>query len=83
MHQFGSMVLAADAYRRELLADAARVRSIPTSDDAKNPVPTAFAQSRRALGTMLVRAGQHLQAAHPIGQVRRGSGTANEPGRTF
>ena len=57
MHQFGSMVLAADSYRRDLLADAVRVRPIPTSQDAKDAGVTSFARSAYAIGTMLIRAG--------------------------
>ena len=83
MHQFGSMVLAADAYRRELFADAVRVRPIPTSHDAKDADVTTFARSRHAMGTMLVQVGKHLQGACPIRQVGRVPETGDEPGRTF
>ncbi len=83
MYLFGSMVLAADAYRRELFSDAARVRSIPTSHDAKDPVPTPFARSRCAIGTMMVGVGQRLQAAHTIGPGGHDPEAAVELGRTF
>lgn len=68
MHQFGSMVLAADSYRRDLLADAVRVRPIPTSQDAKDADVASFARSAYAIGTMLIRVGKHLQGMHSTGQ---------------
>ena len=83
MYQFGSMVLGADAYRRELVADAARVRPIPTSHDAKDADVTPFARSRRAIGAMLVRVGKHLHAAHPIGPGGHEPGAAVESGTAF
>ncbi len=83
MHQFGSMVLTADAYRRELFADAARVRPIPTSYDAKDADVTPFARSRCAIGTMMVGVGHRLQALHTIGPGGHVPGAAVEPGRTF
>ena len=83
MHQFGSMVLAVDAYRQQLLAGAAQVRPIPITHRAKDLVPIPFAQSRRAIGTMLLRVGRRLQAVHPIGHDGRGPGAALESGRTF
>lgn len=83
-HQFGSIVLAADAYRQELLRDAARVRPIPATNSSEGFVtgvrPTsvvtrAMSILLRRLGTLLVHAGQLLQGVHP--------GTGENPGPTL
>ncbi len=74
-HQFGSIVLMADAYRQELLADAARTRPISATDSSEGFVIGALPASvavregaiswRRRLGTLLVRVGLLLQGAQP------------------
>ena len=81
-HQFGSIVLMADVYRQELLADAARSRPIPATNSrggfAKGVLPVSVVTQavsmllRRRLGTLLVRVGQLLQGAQP--GAREGAG---------
>jgi hypothetical protein len=75
-HQFGSIVLAADAYRQELLRDAARVRPIPATNSSEGFVKGLLPVSavnrsmstllRRQLGTLLVRVGQRLQGVRAV-----------------
>jgi len=80
-HQFGSIVLMADAYRQELLRDAARVRPIPainrpegfvTGVRAASVVTRAASILLRRLGTLFVRVGQLLLGAQP--SAREGPG---------
>ncbi len=49
-----SVMLSADAYRRELLADAARVRSIEPHGAIGRGGPTPLARLRRTIGLALV-----------------------------
>ena len=70
-HQFGSIVLMADVYRQELLADAARSRPIPATNAWEGSVTGVLPASvvTRAVsillwrrpGTLLVRVGLLLQ----------------------
>ncbi len=80
-HQFGSIVLMADAYRQELLADAARSRPIPATNSLEGLVigvlpVSVFTRAvsilwRQRPDTLLVRVGQFLQGVQP--------GTREEP----
>ena len=73
-HQFGSIVLA-DAYRQELLGDAAGVRPIPAINSPEGSVSGVRAASvvtrpasillRRRLVALLVRVGQLRQGVQP------------------
>ena len=59
--QFGSVSLVADAYERELRADARRVRG-GTPDLTIGPaLPRSTPRWQRWVGARLVRAGQRLQ----------------------
>ena len=91
-HQFGSIVLMADVYRQELLADAARSRPIPATNSSEGfvtgllpvsvvnqSVPTLL---RRQLGTLLVRVGQRLQEARAVTGARLGLGPTGEVSAT-
>ncbi len=74
--QFGSIVLAADAYRQELVRDAARVRPIPATDSSEGFVTGLLPVSvvnrsvstllRRQLGMLLVRFGRRLQGVRAV-----------------
>jgi hypothetical protein len=85
-HQFGAIVLA-DAYRQELVRDAARVRPIPAIDSPEGFATGVRAASvatraasillRRRLGTLLVRVGQLLEGVQP--SAREGPGPNPSP----
>ncbi len=68
-HQFGSIVMMADVYRQELLADAERVRPIPTASSSGDSAAKRLTGCRRSVGAALIRAGQRIQGVRPLGQV--------------
>jgi hypothetical protein len=64
---FGSVSLLAEAYERELRADAARVRPVKIGNAGEATEGTTPGRIRRAIGSGLVRAGQRLQGAGSLG----------------
>ena len=65
--QFESVRLMAQAYERELRADAVRVQPLPRSGDAgRRASRPRLTAGRRRLGTFLVRAGLRLQGSSRI-----------------
>ncbi len=57
--QFGSMVVVADAYRQELLADAARARAVPAHAAPRRASWRRFGRGRQAVRAALARVGPH------------------------
>ena len=87
-HQFGSIVLMADAYRQELVRDAARVRPIPATNSSEGFVTGLLRVSvinrsvstllRRQLGMLLVRVGQRLQGLRTVSRESLGPTPTSE-----
>ena len=65
-----SVMLSADAYRRELLADAARVRPVPRSGAAGRGGPTPPSRLRRTIGLALVWSGERVLGGDAVATVR-------------
>ncbi len=81
MHQFGATVVMAEASRRELLADATRVRPVPASHEATGGLVRRFPRCRRGVGTARVWVGQRLQGGRSMAHGAPGAMSAVAPGR--
>ena len=63
-----SLFLVADAYRQELLADAARVRSVPDRRAERRPARSPLGRCRHALAGLVPLARRPLAPAPRRGQ---------------
>ena len=65
-----SVMLSADAYRRELLADAARVRPVQPNGAVGRGGRTPLSRARRTIGLALVRSGERVLGGDAVAIVR-------------
>ena len=65
-----SVMLNADAYRRELLADAARVRPIQANAADGRSGPAPLSRLRRTIGLALVWSGERVLGGDAVATVR-------------
>ena len=77
--QFGSVSLVANAYERELRADAARVRPIRRGEAGRRAASAPLARCRVAVGAGLVRVGGRLQGASATPATPAGSPPTTGP----
>ena len=66
-----SVMLSADDYRRELLADAARVQPIQPNGAIGRGGATPLARLRRAIGVALLRTGERVLGGAGVGSAGR------------
>ena len=69
--QPASVMLSADAYRRELLADAARAQPVRPNGGVGRGGATPLARLRRAIGVALMRTGERVVGGAAVGSAGR------------
>ena len=77
------VMLSADAYRRELLADAARVRPIQPNGAVGRSGPTPLSHLRRTIGLALVWSGERVLGGDAVATVRDAAGVSAGRGPAF
>lgn len=78
-----SVMLSADAYRRELLADWARTQPVRFNPAISKGSPTPCSRLRRTVGLAFVRWGERLLAETAIGPVGQVAATVAGPDAVF
>ena len=66
-----SVMLSADAYRRELLADAARVQPTQPNGGVGRGGPPPGSRLRRTIGAALLRTGERVLGGAAVGSAGR------------
>ena len=66
-----SVMLSADAYRRELLADAARVQPVQPNRAVGQGKATPLSRLRRTIGGVLLRTGERAMGGAAVESAER------------
>ncbi len=74
-HSATSLLILAETRHQELLADAVRIRRISTGHPRRRAGLLPTARCRAAVGGLLIRAGQALQA---VPATRKGTASAGQ-----